>query len=43
MRDDAGRLRDIRAATDRILGKTISGREAFLGDEMLQVWVLHHF
>jgi hypothetical protein len=36
MRDDAERLRDIRAAIDRILGKTMSGRDAFLIDEMLQ-------
>jgi len=29
-------------AADRILEHTDEGRERFVGDEMLQVWVVHH-
>jgi len=42
MRDDPDRLRDILTAINHILDKTILGREKFDGDEMLQVWVVHH-
>jgi uncharacterized protein with HEPN domain len=42
MRDDRDRLGDILAAIDRILSKTPQDKTAFDGDEMLQVWVLHH-
>jgi uncharacterized protein with HEPN domain len=42
MRDDRERLQDILKATDHILANTAAGRAAFVGDEMLQVWVLHH-
>jgi uncharacterized protein with HEPN domain len=42
MRDDRERLTDILRAIDRIMDKTVQGRRAFEGDEMLQVWVLHH-
>jgi uncharacterized protein with HEPN domain len=42
MRTDAGRLRDMQTAADRILAKTQEGREAFLADEMLPVWVRRH-
>jgi uncharacterized protein with HEPN domain len=42
MRDDRERLADILRAIDKILDKTGPGETAFFGDEMLQVWVLHH-
>jgi uncharacterized protein with HEPN domain len=43
VRDDRQRLGDALKAIERILEKTTSGRQAFESDEMLQVWVLHHF
>lgn len=42
MRTDNERLEDIAEAIDRILEKTVVGREAFERDVMLQVWVVHH-
>jgi uncharacterized protein with HEPN domain len=42
MRADTERLRDILKAISQILDKTSGRHEAFAGDEMLQVWVLHH-
>ena len=41
-RDQRLRLRDMLAASDKILERTAEGREEFLGDEMVQVWVIHH-
>jgi len=42
MRDDRERLADIVSAIDRIFSRTTEGRTVFEGDEMLQVWVVHH-
>jgi len=42
MRDDRQRLVDILDAIDRIRRHTGAGRAAFEGDELIQVWVLHH-
>jgi uncharacterized protein with HEPN domain len=42
VRDDAGRLQDILDSIQRIEERTGGGRERFEGDEMLQVWVVHH-
>jgi uncharacterized protein with HEPN domain len=42
MRDDRGKLLDILEAIDKIQGKLPGDREIFLGDEMLQVWIVHH-
>jgi uncharacterized protein with HEPN domain len=42
MRNDRERLEDIAEAIDRILERTVVGREAFERDLMLQVWVVHH-
>lgn len=41
-RDQNLRLQDMLDAADRILSYTTEGRERFLCDEMLQVWVIHH-
>ena len=41
-RDASLRLRDMLDAVEKILGRSTSGRAAFLADEMLQVWVIHH-
>jgi uncharacterized protein with HEPN domain len=42
MRDDRGKLLDILEPIDKIQGKLPVDREIFLGDEMLQVWIVHH-
>ncbi len=42
MRDDRERLLDIQEAIQRIEKHTVSGREAFEGDELIQTWVVHH-
>ena len=42
MRDDRGKLLDILEAIDKIQGRLPGDREIFFGDEMLQVWVVHH-
>ncbi len=42
MRSDPDRLSDILAAIEKIEGRTAAGADAFLGDELLQVWVIHH-
>ena len=42
MRNDNERLEDIAEAIERILERTVAGREAFEQDLMLQVWVVHH-
>lgn len=42
MRDDRARLGDIREALDKIDRYTALGKERFLGDELVQVWVIHH-
>ena len=42
MRDDPGRLQDILDSIQRIEERIGGGRQRFDGDEMLQVWVVHH-
>ena len=42
MRNDNERLEDIAEAIERILERTVAGREAFEQDLMLQVRVVHH-
>jgi len=42
MRSDADRLSDILAATSKIKERITDNVDAFKGDEMLQVWVIHH-
>ena len=42
MRSDADRLGDILGAIARIRERVTDSLDAFLGDEMLQVWVIHH-
>jgi hypothetical protein len=42
VRDDAGRLQDILDSIHRIEERIGAGRQRFEGDEMLQVWVVHH-
>jgi uncharacterized protein with HEPN domain len=42
MRSDADRLSDILTATAKIKERVTGSIDAFLGDEMLQVWVIHH-
>ena len=42
MRNDADRVSDILEAIAKIGGRTTDSFEAFQGDEMLQVWVIHH-
>ncbi len=42
MRDDRERLRDILEAIERIQRYASRGRDAFLTDELLQTWVVHH-
>ncbi len=36
------RLTDIRDAARKILERTSAGRDRFMSDELLQVWVIHH-
>lgn len=42
MRSDADRLGDILAAIAKINERVTVGFDAFQGDEMLQVWAVHH-
>jgi uncharacterized protein with HEPN domain len=42
MRTDRDRLEDILNAAGKALERSSVGREAFLSDEMLQVWMIHH-
>ena len=42
MRDDRSRLNDIREALEKIDRYTSRGKESFFGDELVQVWVIHH-
>ncbi len=42
MRDDRERLLDILEAIERIQRYASRGRDAFLTDELLQTWVVHH-
>jgi len=42
VRDDSQRLDDIRAAIGKIEERLPSSEEVFQGDEMIQVWVIHH-
>lgn len=43
MRDDRERLLDILEAIGKIEKYAARGREAFLDDELLHVWIVHHF
>jgi uncharacterized protein with HEPN domain len=42
MRSDADRLCDILTATAKIKERIADSIDAFQGDEMLQVWAIHH-
>lgn len=42
MRDDREFLADVLEAIDNIERYTAKGKEAFIEDELLQVWVIHH-
>ena len=42
MRRDLDRLEDVLEAIERIQDQTKSGREAFDGEPLVQVWVVHH-
>lgn len=42
MRDSIERLRDVQEAISNILKYTNGGKEAFLQDELVQVWVIRH-
>jgi uncharacterized protein with HEPN domain len=42
VRGDRRRLTDILEAIGRIRRHTTGGREAFVGDELVQTWVVHH-
>ncbi|MFZ1415067.1 MAG: DUF86 domain-containing protein [Defluviicoccus sp.] len=42
MRDPREHLTDILEAIAAIARYSVRGREAFLGDELIQVWVFHH-
>jgi uncharacterized protein with HEPN domain len=42
MRDDRERTLDIVEAIDRIERVSVKGKDFFFGDEMAQVWVIHH-
>lgn len=42
MRSDVDRLSDILGAITKIESRAAVSEEAFLNDEMLQVWVVHH-
>jgi len=41
MRDDRERLRDIKAAIEKIEKYAARGRATFVTDELLQVWMVH--
>jgi uncharacterized protein with HEPN domain len=42
VRDDRERLLDILEAIERVERYASQGKEAFLRDELVQVWILHH-
>lgn len=42
MRDDRARLLDILEAIEKIEQRAAAGKEEFLRDELLQVWMIHH-
>ncbi len=42
MRDDRARLLDILEAIDNIQRRAAPGREVYMNDELLQVWMVHH-
>jgi uncharacterized protein with HEPN domain len=42
MRSDADRVSDILEAAAKIRGRVTDSVDAFQGDEMLQVWVIHY-
>jgi len=42
MRDDAGRLQDMLEAIQKVEERLNQGRDAFVADELLQVWAVHH-
>ncbi len=42
MRSDADRVGDILEAIAKARERTTNSVDAFRGDEMLQVWVIHH-
>ena len=42
MRSDADRLNDILEATAKIKERVPDSIDAFLGDEVIQVWAIHH-
>lgn len=42
MRDDRARLLDILDAIEKIEQRAAAGKEQFLADELLQVWMIHH-
>ncbi|MDO9107791.1 MAG: DUF86 domain-containing protein [Coriobacteriia bacterium] len=41
-REQRLRLWDMQDAAQKILERTIDGRAAFMHDELVQVWVVHH-
>jgi len=42
LRDDRQRLTDIQEALEKIDRYSNRGKEQFLSDELVQVWVIHH-
>jgi len=42
MRDDRVRLEDIRDAIEQVEKYACGGRQAFDGQELVRVWILHH-
>ncbi|MCZ7644003.1 MAG: DUF86 domain-containing protein [Planctomycetota bacterium] len=42
MRDDRGYLEDILSAIQQIEKQVEKGRDAFLAEELIQVWMIHH-
>jgi uncharacterized protein with HEPN domain len=42
MRDDRERLRDILEAIERVEKYSARGRQAFEGDELIQIRIVHH-
>lgn len=41
-REQRLRLWDMQEAAEKILERTTDGQQAFMHDEMIQVWVVHH-
>jgi uncharacterized protein with HEPN domain len=42
MRDDREKIRDILEAIERVEKYSARGRQAFEGDELIQIWIVHH-